>query len=89
VRIRLQALSTLAVGGGLGLISPVARRAALLELGLYATATLAAAARYKDRRRPSSALRLALIYPILHVAYGLGMVAGLMRLGAVAFRANT
>lgn len=73
-------VSTLGVGGGLSLISPLARRAALLEVGLYATATIAAAVRYEDRRRPSSALRLALIYPILHVAYGLGMVVGLMRL---------
>jgi succinoglycan biosynthesis protein ExoA len=82
-------VSTLAVGAGLGLISPVARRAALLELGLYTSVTLAAAIRYTDRRRPSSAFRLALVYPILHAAYGLGMVAGLIRLRAVAVRANS
>jgi succinoglycan biosynthesis protein ExoA len=81
-------VGTLAVGTGLGLVSPPIRRLAILELLLYGTATLGASVRYRDPLRPESALRLALIYPILHVAYGLGMMAGLVQLKAATARAN-
>jgi succinoglycan biosynthesis protein ExoA len=81
-------VGTLAVGTGLGLVSPPIRRLAILELLLYGTATLGASVRYRDPLRPESALRLALIYPILHVAYGLGMIAGVVQLKAATARAN-
>ena len=81
-------VSTLALGAGLGLVSAPIRRLAILEVLLYGTATLGASVRYRDPLRPESALRLALIYPILHVAYGLGMLAGLVQLKAATARAN-
>lgn len=81
-------VSTLAVGGGVGLVSPFVRRVAFAEFLLYGTATIAASVRYRDPLRPASALRLMLVYPILHVAYGLGMVAGLMQFRAATSRAK-
>ena len=81
-------VSTLALGAGLGLVSPPIRRLTVLEVLLYGTATIGAAVRYRDPLRPESALRLALIYPILHVAYGLGMIAGLVQIKAATARAT-
>ena len=79
-------VGTLGIGAGLGLVSPFARRLAILEFLAYGSATLGAAIRYRDRDRPGSGLRLILIYPVLHVAYGLGMVVGLLRLPARSAR---
>ena len=82
-RIRhLVPLALVATVGGsalLGLISRKARRAAVLELGLYAAATGAAAVRYRDGDRPGSAPRVAIVYPVVHFAYGAGMLRGLWR----------
>jgi glycosyltransferase involved in cell wall biosynthesis len=61
----------------LGIVSRRARTAAALELGLYAAATGAAAARYRDREDPTSAVALAVTYPVLHLSYGTGMLRGL------------
>jgi glycosyltransferase involved in cell wall biosynthesis len=79
-------VGTVLVGGAIGLVWPVARRLTAFEVALYAVATVFAAARYGDRRRPESLLLLLVVYPTLHVSYGLGMAAGLTRPpgGAVA-----
>jgi succinoglycan biosynthesis protein ExoA len=61
----------------LGLVSSRARAAVALELGLYVVATGVAAVRYRDRDRPASVFLLAITYPILHAAYGIGMLLGL------------
>jgi glycosyltransferase involved in cell wall biosynthesis len=82
-------VTSLVLGTSLGIVSPGARRTVLLEASIYATATVAAAVRYMDHRRPGSAVRLTVVYPILHLAYGLGMIAGLSRLGAVALRTGS
>jgi GT2 family glycosyltransferase len=63
----------------LGVRSRKARALATLELGLYGAATLAAAARYRDPRQPSSVLLLIATFPVLHFAYGTGMLLGLWR----------
>ena len=68
--------------GGAALFGMKSRRAraiALLELGLYGSATAAASIRYRDRATPGSAARLAVVYPVLHFAYGVGMLRGLWR----------
>ena len=72
------ALVTWLIGGSLlGVVSGTARAITLLGMATYATATIAAALGNRDRRRPGSALVLALVYPVLHVAYGTGMLRGL------------
>lgn len=66
------------IGGSLlGLVSGTARVITPLGLATYGAATIAAAISNRDRRRPGSALVLALVYPVLHVAYGTGMLRGL------------
>jgi glycosyltransferase involved in cell wall biosynthesis len=77
--VPLTLVTTLIAAALLGLVSRKARTTATLELGLYVAATGAAAIRYRDRDRPASAVLLAIIYPILHVAYGAGMLRGLWR----------
>lgn len=77
--VPLALVTTLGGAALLGVTSRKARAAAILELGLYAAATGAAAVRYRDRGLPGSAARLAVVYPILHVAYGTGMLSGLWR----------
>jgi glycosyltransferase involved in cell wall biosynthesis len=61
----------------LGVVSRRARAAAAVEIGLYATATAAAAVRYRDRDHRGSGALLAIVYPILHISYGTGMLRGL------------
>lgn len=63
----------------LGMTSRRARDVALLELGIYGSATAAASIRYRDRATPGSAVALAVVYPVLHFAYGFGMLRGLWR----------
>ncbi len=77
--VPLALVTTLGGAALLGVISPKARAAAILELALYAAATGAAAVRYGDRARPGSAALLAVIYPVVHFAYGAGMLRGLWR----------
>ena len=72
-------VTTLGGTAVLGLVSRRARAAAVTEAALYAVAIAAAAARYRDRTRPGSAALLAITYPVLHVAYGTGMIGGLWR----------
>jgi succinoglycan biosynthesis protein ExoA len=69
------------IGGAalLGVTSRKARVAAALEVGLYAGTTVVAAVRYRDRTKPSSTVLLAVTYPVVHFAYGAGMVRGLWR----------
>jgi len=73
----LTLVTTLGGAALLGIVSRKARMAAALELGLYAAATGAAAARYRDRDQRGSGALLAIVYPILHVSYGTGMLRGL------------
>jgi hypothetical protein len=77
--VPLGLVTTLGGGALVGLVSKKVRAGAALELGLYATVTCAAAIRYRDQDRPASAVLLAIVYPILHVAYGVGMLRGLWR----------
>lgn len=77
--VPLALVTTLGGTAILGLISRKARRVGVLELGLYAAATGAAAVRYRDGDRPGSAASLAIVYPVVHFAYGAGMLRGLWR----------
>jgi glycosyltransferase involved in cell wall biosynthesis len=77
--VPLALVTTLGSAALLGVVSREARVAATLEFGLYAAATGAAAARYRDRDQPGSAALLAIIYPVMHFAYGTGMLRGLWR----------
>ena len=77
--VPLALVTTLGGSALLGVTSRKARAAAALELGLYAVATGAAAVRYRDRDRPGSAASLAVAYPVVHFAYGTGMLRGLWR----------
>lgn len=58
-------------------VSGPARVMTLLGLATYAAADIAASVRYRDRRRPASVVLLAMAYPVLHLAYGFGMLRGL------------
>ena len=53
----------------------------LAETGLYGGASVVAAVYFRDRTRWTSALDLLVVYPILHLAYGIGMVRGLWQFG--------
>ncbi len=66
------------VGGSfiLGFLWRPARSMALIALGMYGAAIVAAAARYRDPGTRASGPLLAVVYPILHVAYGTGMLLG-------------
>lgn len=75
--VPLALVTTLGGAALLGVASREARAAALLEAGLYAMATGVAAVRYRDREEPGSAAFLAIVYPVMHVAYGTGMLRGL------------
>ena len=77
--VPLALVTTLGAATVLGVVSRRARGAAILELGLYATTTVAAAANYRDRSRPGSAALLAVAFAVVHVAYGAGMLLGLWR----------
>ena len=77
--VPLALVTTIGSGALLGIVSRRARAAVAFELGLYAAATAAAAVRYRDRDRPASAVLLATTYPIVHLAYGTGMLRGLWR----------
>jgi glycosyltransferase involved in cell wall biosynthesis len=77
--VPLALVTTLGGSALLGIVSKQARTVAVIELGAYAAATGIAAARYRDRDRAGSAALLALIYPVLHFAYGIGMLSGLWR----------
>lgn len=68
--------------GGLGILSVISRGArpvAATAVAVYVSAVVAAATRYRDRAQPGSAAMLAITYPVLHVAYGTGMLFGLWR----------
>jgi glycosyltransferase involved in cell wall biosynthesis len=77
--VPLALVTTLGGAALLGVTSRKARAAAALEIGLYAGTTVAAAVRYRDRTRPGSAALLAVTYPVVHLAYGIGMLRGLWR----------
>jgi glycosyltransferase involved in cell wall biosynthesis len=84
----LALVATFLAGSSLSLISSTARRGTALVAGVYVTSCIAAALRYGDRGRPAAAFMLALVYPILHVAYGVGMIEGLIRFGLLDRRPN-
>ena len=72
------ALVTWLIGGSLlSPVSGIARVATVLGLATYAAASTLAAIRHRDRRRPLSALLLAVVYPVIHLAYGTGLLRGL------------
>ena len=77
--VPLALVTTLGGAALAGVVSRKARTAAALELGLYAATTTAAAVRYRDRTQPGSAALLAVTYPAVHLAYGVGMLQGLWR----------
>jgi glycosyltransferase involved in cell wall biosynthesis len=63
----------------LGTVSRTARVLAVLEVAAYGSATAAASLRSSERSLPGSAARLFVVYPIMHFAYGFGMLRGLWR----------
>jgi succinoglycan biosynthesis protein ExoA len=63
----------------LATISAIGRVAAAAVLGLYGFAAVAASVRYGSRSRLRSSLALPIVYPTIHVAYGVGMILGLAR----------
>ena len=71
----------MAVGLGLllGTVVELARAATVVIVVLYVISTAAAAIRYRDRTRRGSAAALLVVYPTLHLAYGLGMISGFIR----------
>lgn len=72
------ALASWALGGGvLSAVSAPVRAMTVLGLATYALADTAAAIYYRDRRRAGSIILLAIVYPIVHLAYGFGMLRGL------------
>ena len=77
------ALATFTAGGAaLGTVSGSARAVTLIGLITYAVVDSAAALRYRDGGRPASAVLLAIVYPVLHFAYGFGMLRGLWQFRA-------
>jgi succinoglycan biosynthesis protein ExoA len=77
--VPLGLVTTLGGGAILGVTSRKARAGAKVALGLYAVATAAAATHYRDRSSPRSAVLLAATFPVLHFAYGTGMLRGVWR----------
>lgn len=63
-------------GGALSAIWGPARAVWTLGLLTYLAADVAASLHHQNRGRPRSALLLAIVYPVLHLAYGFGMVKG-------------
>jgi succinoglycan biosynthesis protein ExoA len=71
------ALAVWMAGGGVtGAVWAPARAVTMLGLATYLAADVAAVVRYRDRVRPSGGLLLAIVYPVLHLAYGFGMLRG-------------
>ena len=77
--VPLALVTTLGGGAILGISSRKARAGAALTLGLYGVVTAGAAAHYRDRNSRGSAALLAVTYPVLHFAYGIGMLRGALR----------
>ena len=77
--VPLAVVATLGGGAVLGVTSRKARAGTTLTLMVYGVVTAAAATRYRDRNRPSSVALLAVTYPVVHFAYGLGMLRGVWR----------
>ncbi len=77
--VPLALVTTLGGGALLGITSRKARAGATLALGLYGVATVAAATHYRDRTSPCSVALLAATFPVLHFAYGIGMLRGVWR----------
>jgi succinoglycan biosynthesis protein ExoA len=74
------ALPFLMVVGGLSLlVVPSLRRLAPLAFGLYGSGVLVEAVRVSRRHRLALAPVVAAIFPVLHVAHGVGFAAGLAR----------
>ncbi len=69
-------VATLAGGAVLAPVSRTVRALLVVELGLYAAALAAACARYGSGRVQTAGL-LAVVYPVLHISYGSGMLRGL------------
>ena len=69
-------VTTLAAGAALAPMSRPARALLIAELGIYAAATGAAAARYGSARPRRTVALLAAVYPVLHFSYGTGMLRG-------------
>ena len=71
-------LAVWTVGGVVGgAVSGPVRAVTLLGLATYAVADVAASIHDRDRRRPASAALMAIVFPVLHYAYGFGMIRGL------------
>ncbi len=77
--VPLALVTTLGGGAILGVTSHRARSGTALALGVYAVTTAGAAARYRDRKSPLSAALLAATFPVMHFAYGMGMLGGVWR----------
>ena len=71
----------LGVLGALATRSATARRLAVVDVGMYALAATAFAARAARRRGEPAGLvpRVAVVFPCFHLGYGTGMLAGALR----------
>jgi hypothetical protein len=80
----LALVGSLAALGAAGLVSPAARRAALLELAAYAGAAAAFGILSASGRGESIQLvpRVVTAFGVLHAGYGLGMLRGWLRGGS-------
>lgn len=83
IRHWIPPLFALAVLGGLpvALIVPILRTPYLAGLALYLLIDLAVSVRIATRSGWRHILRLPLVFPILHLSYGLGFWGGLLRFG--------
>ncbi len=70
---------TMVAGGAMLLIVPSFRRFAPLAFGLYGAAVLVEAVRVSRRHGLTLAPVVAAIFPVLHVAHGVGFAAGLVQ----------
>ena len=77
--VPLALVATLGGGAILGVTSRKARAWTTLTLMLYGVATAAAATRYGDRKSPWSVALLVVTFPVVHLAYGTGMLRGVWR----------
>ena len=69
-------VTTLAAGVVLAPVARPIRALLVLELGLYAVATVVAVGRYGADKPARPKATLGVVYPVLHLSYGLGMLRG-------------
>jgi len=72
-------VAALITGGAASCVAPMARWAFIACLGAYVTANMAASGLTAGRRRWRALPALSLAFAMMHIAYGLGFLVGLVR----------